>query len=150
MKFWVWSEELAWEMVGWDLRGRLDLLPESEDDGQDIEPENFCNARTRGVICLRKQDDEAVAFLVLVSTKKVKYHSPEEGHVDQRVLGRKDGKRTQVGNHERWTRRRQSNGSKRSRKDMTTVFSEAGLLIKERKASWHKKNARRARKERVI
>ena len=30
---WVWLEEPAWEMSGWDLGGRPDLLPEIEDDG---------------------------------------------------------------------------------------------------------------------
>ena len=34
---WVWDPEI--EMKGWVLGGRRDLLPENEDDGQDIEPE---------------------------------------------------------------------------------------------------------------
>ena len=39
----------AWEMRRRDLGVRPDLLPESEDDGQDIETENFRNASTRVV-----------------------------------------------------------------------------------------------------
>ena len=69
----VWVEELPWEMLGCDLGGRLDLLLESEDDGQDIELDHFWFACTRGVRVLsglRKQDEKAVAFFVLVPAKK--------------------------------------------------------------------------------
>ena len=37
MPEWVWAPER--ELKGWDVGGTPDLLPESEDDGQDIQPD---------------------------------------------------------------------------------------------------------------
>ena len=36
-----WVERLEWEMLGWVNGRRPDPRPEIEEDGQDIEPENF-------------------------------------------------------------------------------------------------------------
>ena len=36
---WVWDPEK--EVKDWEPGGRPDLLPENEDDGQEIEPEAF-------------------------------------------------------------------------------------------------------------
>ena len=33
--------------MGWELGGRLDVLPENEDDGKDIEPEAFSTTRRK-------------------------------------------------------------------------------------------------------
>ena len=96
-------------MCGWrnllggcDLGGRLDLLLENEDDGQDIELDNFWYACTRGVLVLsglRKQDGK-VAFFVLVPAKKdekEKDHFPEGSHVVTSFSWSKGWKNTQVG-----------------------------------------------------
>ena len=36
-----WGRRPEMEMKAWDWRGTPDHLPENEDDGQDIEPEDF-------------------------------------------------------------------------------------------------------------
>ena len=100
---------------------------------------------------LRKQDGEAVAFLILVSTheeEKQKHHSLEESYVITKEFFLVERvERDKFGIQERWTRRRaetvkvlKNNGSKKAKKesrwkDVTKDVHEAGLHIKERKCS---------------
>ena len=90
----------------------------------------------------RKQDGEAVAVFVHISTKrrrkKITVLKKSRVITKEFFLVEKDGKRTQVGHQEWWTRRRtatvkvlQNFGPQKSKKestwkDVTKVFHEAG------------------------
>ena len=96
MPGWVWRPER--EMNGWELGGRLDLLPENEDDGQDIEPAAFwytrCEANRRCHLRLVGEMEQITFHCSFVTEeqKEARYHTPEEGRQKLVLIERLEAK----------------------------------------------------------
>ena len=97
---------------------------------------------------LKKQDGKKIAFVVHVTTtkeEKEKDHTAEERHVITKapilVAERLERKHWLEADDLWQSHVRKNNGRRKAQKeprwkDVTNVFHEAGVLIKERKASW--------------
>ena len=98
-------------MSGWDHGGRLDHLPQKEDDAQDTEPDTFWDARSRALFRYRlvqgaqwEEDPRPLLHRTKRKEEDKRWCRWRETRPTKARPGRKAGEKAQVRNLELWIR----------------------------------------------
>ena len=137
MSGWVWRPER--EMMGWELGGRLDVLPENEDDGKDIEPEAFSTthstqkkqARPFEVSTMGRRSP-STSHSLHWRKKEATYHTTLDSHGQKKLVL---VERLQAKFRQETSSPAADKKQKRWR-DATRIFQDAGPQIKDKKVAW--------------